>query len=551
MAMRYPGKRRQRGAVAIIVGLLSALVLFGMLGIAVDLSHLYARKTEFQNAADAAALAGAKELDQTKGGIDNAVAVAIATFTENAVANLVDSETINAGNIRFGSCPNPSDRLPLRTPNCAFVSAGSISNDGEAAGKTYIEVDTGTRNQAVWFMGVQSGTTSTGTFGYAVAGWNLVPITPIGICAISTQRTNHYTLPGPPETTELLQYGFRHGMSYDVMSLGPLSGSSVPYLVNPVDTDEASCDASHSSASFTAPFVCIGQSAMKLDSAGTGQALGNTGLSDVVLKALNSRFGLYGGSHGTNQCDPASAPPDANIMQYCYKASNPGATCSNTGGVPRVAAQNAPYALDPNNVANWGSGSTPYQTAQLDAATKKPLYNYAPSDAGLPASRRPNLAFRSALAPNGPNNGVLWSYGAARRYDAGGTDGAGTAFTAAEANEQAQMYNDGTAMTYFGLTYPDTGAPKYPYWQTGGTLFQAPPAIAGATPERGRRVINLLIIDCAATTGAGACGQKLPILGVGRFFMQNLADPTGAKKIEAEYAGLVNFVSLYDIKLHR
>ena len=56
MAWRASERRRQQGAVAMIVGLLAVLVLFGMLGIAVDLSYLYARKTELQNAADAAAL---------------------------------------------------------------------------------------------------------------------------------------------------------------------------------------------------------------------------------------------------------------------------------------------------------------------------------------------------------------------------------------------------------------------------------------------------------------------------------------------------------------
>jgi hypothetical protein len=533
--MRYPGKRRQRGAVAVIVGLLSALVFFGLLGIAVDLPYLYSRKTELQNAADAAALAGAKELNQTAAGITNAVNVAMDTFEQNASGNLINGELIDADHIRFGP-----------TPDGPWFTQGQA--EASPAGKTFIQVNTGTRNQPVLFMRVQSGTTTVGTFGYAVAGWKLVPITPIGVCAIDTQRTNYYSLPGPPATTELLQYGFRHGMAYDVMKLGPLSGSSVPYLVNPVDTDPASCDPNHSSAEFTAPFVCIGSSSMILDAQGAGIALGNTGLSNVIVKALNSRFGRYTGSHGTNQCEPASAPPDVNIMQYCYSESG-GTACSTAGGnVPRYQVDQGAYDLDPGNIAVWGDTTTGYQTAKLDPTTKKPLYNYSPSDAG---SRTPNLAFRSTTSPNGPNNGVLWSYGPAYRYDAGGDNGVGTAFGKADANLQGQMYNNGSVMDYFGTGYPDSTTPKYPYWQDSGATFQAPPAIAGATPTRDRRVINLLIINCGATTGAGACGQQLPVLGVGKFFMQVMADPTGDKKIEAEYAGLVDVRNFSEIRLYR
>ena len=54
----------QGGAIAIMFAL-SAFFLFGLMGLALDLSQTYDRKTELQNAADAAALAGAKELNGT------------------------------------------------------------------------------------------------------------------------------------------------------------------------------------------------------------------------------------------------------------------------------------------------------------------------------------------------------------------------------------------------------------------------------------------------------------------------------------------------------
>ncbi len=54
-------RKRQRGAVAIIVGLM-LVVLVGFIGLALDGGHLYLTKTELQNGADACALAASYEL---------------------------------------------------------------------------------------------------------------------------------------------------------------------------------------------------------------------------------------------------------------------------------------------------------------------------------------------------------------------------------------------------------------------------------------------------------------------------------------------------------
>jgi Flp pilus assembly protein TadG len=531
-------RSRQRGTVAIMAGL-AAVTLFAFGGLALDLGHLYIAKSELQNAADAAALAGAKELNNKLEGVTRAVNKAIAIAAQHRY-DFSKPVTITIDNIRLASCPNAANtntfgRPTSRTPTCTFVPAASVTSDAEAPGLSFIEVDSGTQNLNTYLMRVAGAAyNTTSTAGYAVAGRFFTNVTPIGVCAISTQRTDSYALPGPPATTEVLQYGFRFGMAYDVMSLGPLSGAGVPYLVNPVDTDPASCDPYHSSTNFTAPFVCTGTSAVAQGlSAGTGNAIGNTGLSDSIVKALNSRFGKYSGAYGTNKCDPSSAPPDANIMQYCYTTSG-GSACPNQA--PRIGAQGTDNN-DPDAVANWSDNTNTHQTVAIDATTKKPLYNYAPGGTGTP-----NLAF--GTNPAGPNNGVLWSYGPAYQYDSSKATGVGTAFTAAEANAQSQMYNTGTAMRYFGDSYPAS----YPYWQTSGPMFSS----GGPTGVRNRRVLNLLIIDCDNVVGTGACGRQLPVLGIGKFFMQTLADPTGSpKKIYGEFAGLVAPIPSDDIKLFR
>ena len=76
------GPRRQRGVVMIVFGL-SIAILIGFLALVVDLGRTYVVRTELQNAADAAALAGARELNQTFAGVTSAVNFAIAMAAQN------------------------------------------------------------------------------------------------------------------------------------------------------------------------------------------------------------------------------------------------------------------------------------------------------------------------------------------------------------------------------------------------------------------------------------------------------------------------------------
>jgi hypothetical protein len=73
--------RRERG-VTVIVSSLGLVCLIGMAGMAIDISHLYLAGTELQNAADAAALAGASALDGTSGGVTAAADRALNTLNK-------------------------------------------------------------------------------------------------------------------------------------------------------------------------------------------------------------------------------------------------------------------------------------------------------------------------------------------------------------------------------------------------------------------------------------------------------------------------------------
>ncbi len=73
------------GGVAVTVAVMSA-VLVGVLAIAIDLGRAYNLSTELGNAADAYALAGATQLDQTPGACVRAMEAAVN-------ANLANTET--------------------------------------------------------------------------------------------------------------------------------------------------------------------------------------------------------------------------------------------------------------------------------------------------------------------------------------------------------------------------------------------------------------------------------------------------------------------------
>lgn len=65
-----------------MISSLGLVCLIGMAGMAIDISHLYLAGTELQNAADAAALAGASALDGTSGGVKASVDRALNTLNK-------------------------------------------------------------------------------------------------------------------------------------------------------------------------------------------------------------------------------------------------------------------------------------------------------------------------------------------------------------------------------------------------------------------------------------------------------------------------------------
>jgi Flp pilus assembly protein TadG len=138
--MMHP-RKCQRGAVAIIVGI-CIFVLVGMIGLVVDMGHLFVYKTELQNAADSCALAAAKELDGAADAILRAENAGITVGQQNK-ANLQEATvTILPANVKFSA---------TLSPNSNYLSQASGANPATAQ---YAMCTLNRNDIPMWFMQV-------------------------------------------------------------------------------------------------------------------------------------------------------------------------------------------------------------------------------------------------------------------------------------------------------------------------------------------------------------------------------------------------------------
>ena len=290
--MHTSGKKQQ-GAIAILVGF-TLFILIGMLALVIDLGHLYLAKTGLQNGADAAALAGAKELNGTAAGIAAAKQKAIDVARQNEYSFWLPVGTpdndagliIEVGSCQTDLCMDPID---------------SINTNILAADKMFLKVDTQQRNLTAWFAGL-FGVDQTATSGVAVAGRVVPDIVPVAICEFPNDPTN-------PNATEL---GFERGVSYDVAEANPIGPGTI-FWIDPVATTAGVCDGS---VPTSLPYICTGK--INFTPVAGSTVYTNTGMSSPQLEALNSRFGDY---PPQADCDPVTAPSDDNVREYSFTAS--------------------------------------------------------------------------------------------------------------------------------------------------------------------------------------------------------------------------------------
>lgn len=299
--------RSQGGAVAIIAAI-SLPVLVGFAGLAIDIGRLYVTKTELQNAADACALAAARELtcDPAAGAcgtnfLINAENAAIAVGQRNKVGFQSTAVTVQPGDVKFST---------VFSPNSNYISRGS----GASTSSKFVMCTLPLTGIVPLFMQVLGAGAQT-VSSEAVA--SLAPsqtncAIPLGIC---TQGG------GAPS------YGLTPGQWYS-SKFDPGGPNDPTGNFNWIDFNPGSPTPGCSGGG-AGELACIiqGAGACSLPSAGT--QVGQTGAANSLSSAWNTRFGLYQGGGGVSTNDLTGAVPDSTGFSY------------NPTSWPNAAPQNA------------------------------------------------------------------------------------------------------------------------------------------------------------------------------------------------------------------
>jgi Flp pilus assembly protein TadG len=460
---------RQRGSFAIMTPALFILMLV-FWGLALDLARMYNRKAELQTAADEIALAAAAKLNGTAAGITDAEAAAKATAEDILYDYRHTAITWSSDAIGFGASPY------------ATTWNDTSSATSQAQKLFYVKVDTSRLAQEIgaldtFFMRVVSASNNTvNVASRAVAGRSSIGVTPIGICAMSSSA-------GSARGTELVQYGFRRGVSYDLMQLNPdttTNGANpVRFLVNPIAPPGATGTSIIGKPDVFQPFMCTGSMAMPSISGGsvTVEPLDSAQPLLSMYPQLNSRFGT-----SPAPCTSLTAPPDTNVKSYIL------------------------------STLTWMNTTPTKQSAEKDTTGNK-IRTVADLDTPPPTTTAGQF-------------GPLWISAKAVPYSA---------------------YQDGVAEPAAGYaTFAPTDTNWATLYTPGGQKFKGSypsptpytnQTVAGAKGVKNRRVLNIPLLQCPAS-GSPA---KANVLAIGKFFM---TVPATDKELYAEFVGLAQEKSL-------
>lgn len=468
---RVPGfVQKQDGGVAVVFAV-ALTALLGFCGLALDMALVYNRNVEMRNVADAAALAAARKLNGTASGITDAVAAAAAATTALKYEYGRGTVSWSAAAIKFSTSPDRGG---------TWLDAGSAV--ATASRIYYAKVDTGELDGVgdvhTAFMPVLSESLTTVTArSVAVAGRTTINVTPLAICAMSetaAQSRPNGALPG-----ELVEYGFRRGISYDLMQLNPSGTAAVSFLINPLAAPGTSGAAADMLPAAVGPYICAGTLGIPRVSGDTIAVSGPFPL-DPLYKQLNSRFDQYDDA----VCNFHAAPPDTNIQSYVFTAGT-------------------------NSVYPWLNSPTAQTAAITTTRGKRETVADLPYPAGTPADYGPVWASAKAVPFSA--------------YAAGVPEPTPNGYTPYANTNWSTLYAGQTVKTYPAGTF------STPYKATTG-VNSLLPITAHRPGAKGRRVLNVPLLSCSPTLP----GTSATVLAIGRFFMTVPATPT---VLAAEFAG--------------
>lgn len=291
------GPRRERGAVAIVVGLSLALMV-GMVGLAIDGGRLYLTKTELQNAADACALAASYELT-------GAPLIPTASFDR---AVIVGKEVGSKNKVLFQQNAIPAGDIAV-TFGTALTGGSWTSATGALGTAKYVRCVITRSNIPYFFMPAFDAQFDTGEV-KALATATLAPAqtncaAPMALCTRGTAPSYGYT------AGDWIPMDFgEQGNNVDNYSGNFRWIDYFPNATTPGcsggGAQELSCLlAGSGQCSLPEPTTAACTSGGNANP--TPGCVGQTGAINSLDKAYNTRFGVYASGGGYNV---TNAPPD-------------------------------------------------------------------------------------------------------------------------------------------------------------------------------------------------------------------------------------------------
>lgn len=459
---------RQHGAFAVMTAVLIVVIL-GLCGLAIDLGRVLNRKVELQAAADTIALAAARELNGTTAGINSATAAANQLASGIFYGYTASNVEWSNNAITFGSTPYGN----------TWLDATAAAQAANAGNLFYVRVDTSrlaARHGEVplsLLRVLPSIPAAAQVSSVATAGRSSINVLPLAICAMSET-------PGEARGTELVEYGFRRGVSYDLMQLNPNgTAKGANFLINPLALAGTTGKSMMGQMDIVRPFVCTGR--LALPSLTGGNITVEPGFPLASLyEQLNSRFGSF-----SAPCNSTTAPQDTNIKEFTFSTEFP-----------------------------WMKDTSTNQSAETaTTATKRLTIADLPS-ADVDPTKTPDKF------------GPLWVYAKAVKYSSyrsgvAEPSGGYATFNATDA-DWATLYKAAPKIKS-GSSYP-TPSP-YGYSPT-------------STVSNKRRLLNIPLLRCPVAAGSPSTAE---VLAVGKFFMTVKAKD---KELYAEFAGITPSTSL-------
>lgn len=306
--------RQQRG-ITLAIAALTFTVFLMAAGMAIDISHFYLAGSELQNAADAAALAGASALNSTTAGVVQAVDNAVTSMNKFEFDHV--SVTINRENVRFGVNLSDLNGSSGLTETQAKASPSSVR---------FVKVTLPPKSVNVFLAKFALNTDTVNLTRTAVAGQSEAgaagDVTPNEVCNIyrfllvEGSRSSDGSLDRVDSTCGS-SYQYTPGCTYNVHMTPPCDSALSYYqIISHIASNEGT-NQNQIMANRVAECFWNGRSVSLNPHPG----------NMTIVRALRAMFATYSNSNGINDdLYPSDTNIKENITYAQYKTATPGSS---------------------------------------------------------------------------------------------------------------------------------------------------------------------------------------------------------------------------------